>query len=339
MTSSFMLSSAVQGPLPPDNVSVFRRDAMNVLVVEVLFFGFYTCLFLVTMFVVWNSPPSVGVTAKDLEGKKSKVGQTYLLVTFYSLSALHVALSWWFSAHMYQINGASPLLVLDFLEDQPIFFIVVEGLVLAFITTIADSIWVWKCWNLFEKKLLVVIFPMLCIATSVVMAIVTLVDRIQFTFGLMHATVDTAKGIARWQHILIAYFAPSLASTVYTTGMIMYQLLEFRGELLKFKITRPSFSTTKVASVVVESALLYTISHIITVGLLVHVSPKFNFPQGILAQMAGISPSLLILRLHIGRYNEANRKITTIQLSGLDFAAGGGGSLAEEDHADSQSVA
>ncbi|KAF9555982.1 hypothetical protein CPC08DRAFT_711586 [Agrocybe pediades] len=85
-----------------------------------------------------NSPRSVGIA--EAEGKKIKDIQTYLLVTSYSLSALHVALFWWFSAHMYEIDGASPHLALDFLEDQPFFFIVVEALALAFTTTLTNSI-------------------------------------------------------------------------------------------------------------------------------------------------------------------------------------------------------
>ncbi|KAF9555983.1 hypothetical protein CPC08DRAFT_711588 [Agrocybe pediades] len=121
--------------------------------------------------------------------------------------------------------------------------------------------------------------------------------------------------------------------------MIIYHLLKIHLS----KMTCTSFSSTKVASIVVQSALLYTISHLSTVGLLVHISPTFNFPRGILAQMAviirhfGISPTLLILRVHIGRYSVAARESTAIKLSELEFAVGGTmsgrGSVAEEDEA------
>jgi len=116
------------------------------------------------------------------------------------------------------------------------------------------------------------------------MAIVALIDRVQFTFGLQHMTVNPTTGIARWQHLLIAYFAPSLAATVYTTVLIIYHIGKAHFQLAK--VTRTSFSSAKVAIMIVESALLYTISHVVTMGLLVQVSPNFNFSQDILAQMA-----------------------------------------------------
>jgi len=115
------------------------------------------------------------------------------------------------------------------------------------------------------------------------MAIATLIIRIQFTFGLQHMSIDPIKGIAQWQHLLIAYFAPSLAATVYTTSLIIYKI--GKAHLQLSKATRTSFSTGKVGVMIVESALLYTISHFVSMGLLVQISPEFNFSQDILAQM------------------------------------------------------
>ncbi|KAF9539396.1 hypothetical protein CPC08DRAFT_806521 [Agrocybe pediades] len=68
---------------------------------------------------------------------------------------------------------------------------------------------------------------------------------------------------------------------------------------------------------VVESALLYTISHVVTVGLLVKVSPDFNFSQNILVQMAGISPTLLLLRVCIGRHKDTMRGADMEMISGM----------------------
>ncbi|KAF9556194.1 hypothetical protein CPC08DRAFT_104232 [Agrocybe pediades] len=276
---------------------------------------------------------------KRTQGQTIKLVQTSLLVISYFLSALHVALDWWYPARMFQTDGASPLLVLDFLAEQPVFFLVIEALTLAFNTTITDAISIWRCWVLYDRKLKVVLFPLLCIMTSIVMAIVALIDRIEFTFGLMHATANPAEGIARWQHLLIAYFVPSLASTVYTTGMIIYHIL--KAHLQVSKITRPSFSSTRVAIMIVESALLYTISHVLTVGLLVHVSPNFNFSQDILAQMAGISPTLLILRVCIGKYSETVRMADSEKMTAIEFhsrTTQGMDTVVEEEDSESRTV-
>jgi len=133
-----------------------------------------------------------------------------------------------------------------------------------------------------------------------VVAIVSIVDRIAFTKQLNHDPGNISEEIAQWQHMLIGYFAPSLASTVYTTGMIIYSIVS--NHLRLEKVVRPSFSGRNVAVMVIESALLYTISHMITVGLLVKISPQFNFSQGILAQMAVcFLPSASIYRIHIDR--------------------------------------
>ncbi|KAF9555981.1 hypothetical protein CPC08DRAFT_711585 [Agrocybe pediades] len=285
-----MASSSLQPTphtLPPDSVSSFRRDSLSIVAVEVLFFGFYTCLFVITMYAVCvserlfqglNRQSNPSVRMARTQEQTTKLALTCLLVISFLLSALHVALSWWYSAWMLQNDGASPLLVADFLADQPVFFLVIEALTLAFNTTITDSVSVWKCWKLYDRKLTLILFPLLCIATSIIMAVVALVDRVKFTFALMHATVEPAEGIARWQHFLIAYFVPSLASTVYTTGMIICRIkTRFSDDDI-----RPSFPFARVTSMVVESALLYTISHVVTVGLLVKVSPDFNFSQNIL---------------------------------------------------------
>jgi len=74
------------------------------------------------------------------EGKTIRLVQSILLVVLYILSALHVSLDWWFPAHIFQTDGASPLLEIDFLADLPVFFLVIEGMTLAFSTAITDSI-------------------------------------------------------------------------------------------------------------------------------------------------------------------------------------------------------
>jgi len=116
------------------------------------------------------------------------------------------------------------------------------------------------------------------------MAIVALVARIQFTFGLQHMTGNPTSGIPRWEHLLTIYFAASLGATVYTTTLILYKIIKAHVQLAK--ATRVPFSSTKICIMIVESALLYTVSHVVTLVLLVQVSPVFNFSQDILAQMA-----------------------------------------------------
>jgi len=298
--------------LPPDNVSAFRRNTINIVSVEVLFFGFYTCLFFVTLYAVWNSDPR-----QSRARQTTKIIQTSLLVVSYFLSAMHCAFDWWFPVHMFEVDGASPSLVFDFLAELPPFFLIIEGLTLALNTALTDSVSVWRCWILNGRSFKVIIFPVLCIFTSVVMAIISIVDRISFTNNLQHGTGNITTEIAQWQHLLIAYFAPSLAATFYTTGMIIYSIIS--NHLRLSKVIRPSFSSGNVAVMVVESALLYTISHMITMGLLVNVSPQFNFSQDILAQMAGISPALLILQVSVKQLHETSvtqvQKVTTLNFS------------------------
>ena len=74
------------------------------------------------------------------DGKTIRIVQSILLVVLFVLSALHASLDWWYPAQILQTDGASPLLVLDFLAELPVFFLVIEGLTLAFNTMMTDSI-------------------------------------------------------------------------------------------------------------------------------------------------------------------------------------------------------
>ncbi|KAJ7698487.1 hypothetical protein B0H14DRAFT_3036839 [Mycena olivaceomarginata] len=148
---------------------------------------------------------------------------------------------------------------------------------------IADSILIWRCWGVWNRKIKIIILPATCVLVGAVLGAISIAAEIQE--GLVTAT----RG-KRWAALAASYFTLALVSQLSATLLIIYRIFSLGvGQTHKY---------ARVIEMLVESAAPKCIILICFLAFFVR-SPSVNnfYPQAILVQTAGIGPTLIVARV------------------------------------------
>ncbi|KAJ7874963.1 hypothetical protein B0H14DRAFT_77256 [Mycena olivaceomarginata] len=148
---------------------------------------------------------------------------------------------------------------------------------------IADSILIWRCWSVWNRKIKIIILPATCVLVGAVLGAISIAAEIQE--GLVTATRGK-RGAA----LAASYFTLALVSQLSATLLIIYRIFSLGvGQTHKY---------ARVIEMLVESAAPNCIILICFLPFFVR-SPSVNnfYPQAILVQTAGIGPTLIVARV------------------------------------------
>ncbi|KAJ7264279.1 hypothetical protein C8J57DRAFT_1332239 [Mycena rebaudengoi] len=245
-----------------------------------------------------------------------------LVVLLYICSTIHVAVQWNVLSVAIQTHGTSPDFFTALVHPD------LKGKILALVAslisfTLADVIMIWRCWVIWGCKWILIVPPILASIAGTVCAGLGLAGSIAVANG-----ATTASRIAPLVRFSIPFLSCSLAVTLYTTGFIIWRIIIVQRSSTK----RPLPSDYRsIIEILIESSALYSASLFVFVVLLAMKSPSQVYPQNFHPQIAGIAPTLLIVRVfrgHARRDEEWTSPTSALEFSTV--AAPGRTSLAAD---------
>ncbi|SJL00529.1 uncharacterized protein ARMOST_03842 [Armillaria ostoyae] len=169
----------------------------------------------------------------------------------------------------------------------------VSGIIGLISTALADVALIWRCWIVWGRRWLIVLIPILCTITSVVL------KSLQTYHGLRDLVNSVSQESVQGTSIdwTTVYVAVALATTLLCTVLILYRIVSVGGAQYASGI-RTYRGTIEV---VVESAALFSVSLSIYVALAAHNNEAANYLDVIATACRGIAPTLIVGRVASGQ--------------------------------------
>jgi len=150
------------------------------------------------------------------------------------------------------------------------------------INALGDAVFMFRCYLVWDRSKLVMIFPVLIYCASVVCSIFTVITSAALNFTL-------------------PYFGLSTGLNLFLTIMICGKLLWARKSIMVVLGKEHAKLYTSVAAMIVESALLNAVVSTVSIVLVAVVSTAANISLGTQSQVMCISPMLILIRVARGR--------------------------------------
>ncbi|KAF8956700.1 hypothetical protein BDZ97DRAFT_153863 [Flammula alnicola] len=153
-------------------------------------------------------------------------------------------------------------------------------------TLIADCLFIWRCWIIWDRNWKVVLLPILTTLVGTIFSGLNLANEGAL---LSQNFIDTGT----------PYLGLSLATTLLVTIFITFRIYQVSSELHKQGGGRFSLYTS-ATEIIVESALLYSVSLLVLMVLIVRMNSNYIYVQNIVAQTTGLAPTLILARISLG---------------------------------------
>ncbi|EMD32283.1 hypothetical protein CERSUDRAFT_88299 [Gelatoporia subvermispora B] len=172
-------------------------------------------------------------------------------------------------------------------------------------TLIGDAILVYRCWVVYDGRIMVIIASSLMWMATFVLSMLVIVRS---------AAIDTASGIndPSLKPYITSVFTLTVALNIITTSLIILRIMRIGGEVRQYIAGHRKMHYA--IRIIVESGLLYTLTAFV---MLVTVVTKTNadyIPADSLIQVTGIAFDLMIIRFD----NHLNK--TTVIESAIRFS-------------------
>ncbi|KAF7332487.1 hypothetical protein MKEN_00130800 [Mycena kentingensis (nom. inval.)] len=277
-------------PLPPATVQKYmplREAYLEIIIFEALLNGIYTALFAVTIYAM---------IFRRRQNRLRNPGLYVAVVAMYILSTIHVGCRWYLVKQAFIDHGQSPESTLAFILVNPAWLVITPAAALVTNTFIADCILIWRCWTVWGKSLWAIILPGLCTIGGTALGYVSVSEQARY---VLNPTLDRSKFV----DFATPYFSLTLVTTVICTLLIVARiLLVTRSTAIALnpsgEVVNRKYS--KAIEIIVESAVLYSITLIVFLPLMVQGSSKNAWPQTVLTQMTGFAPTLILARVSFG---------------------------------------
>ncbi|KAF8175492.1 hypothetical protein K438DRAFT_1979716 [Mycena galopus ATCC 62051] len=213
-----------------------------------------------------------------------------VVILMYMFATIQTGVHWAIIRNAFVTHGTSPDDTVNYLSQPSFTFIVLPATLLVANTFLADCVLIFRCYAVWNHDWRVMVLPTLSTIGGTVLGILTVVQTGNFIKfgGDSNAFVDYAR----------PYFSMCLITTLLATVLIVFRILW---------LTRDQAGTAfsgyrAVIEMVVESALLYSITLVIYIVLLFGPDTSNNdgYAQAVLIQMTGIAPTLIVARVSFG---------------------------------------
>ncbi|KAJ7173011.1 hypothetical protein C8R43DRAFT_679035 [Mycena crocata] len=270
--------------------------------------GLYTAMMLVTLSII--------VSNKNYSGSR-KYRQIGLVLASYICSTMHASLNWLYYSRAVDDNElpTGPGLLYS-LTHLPVWL---EGTGDAFFCLnifMADCLFIWRCWIIWNRRWLIVVLPMLATISGAVLAGIIVSDQVVALRSLEAFTV--AKKSAEFVKFSTIYFSLSVATSLTTTFLITVRILLVQ-RMSKQTGTGSHRSFNPIMEILIESAVLYSVTLLTFVVLDVKKDTSVFYAQNVHAQMAGLAPLLIFLRVAAG-HSRGKEEWSTRMSGSLKFA-------------------
>jgi len=154
---------------------------------------------------------------------------------------------------------------------------------------LADGLMVYRTFVVWGDNIHVVMMPCLTF-------VATLISGISFVHLEHHMDVHTSifsKAVTEWT---VAFLLSSFVTTVYSTALIAYKLRKTQMNLRRNGVSTSGGLTHRVMRIVVESAVLYSLNHLLYAVLYAVNDLVESTPSFLEASIASITCSLILVR-------------------------------------------
>ncbi|KAJ7658191.1 hypothetical protein DFH06DRAFT_990302 [Mycena polygramma] len=221
-----------------------------------------------------------------------------VIISLYSCSTIHSSVSWEFLVLAFQNHGTSPALVDALIHPNlRLKILALIANVVGFV--LADVIMIWRCWVVWGRSWVVVVLPIL----ATIAGIGQLCVGLGVTGQIAVASLQNASSAVRLAPLVrfnTPFLGLSLGVTLYTTGFIVWRIMQVQRYAKKNGAKRIPGDFFPVLELLIESSALYSASLFVYVVLQATENPNQTYPESIHAQIAGIAPTLLVFRVSIG---------------------------------------
>ncbi|KAF8232100.1 hypothetical protein L208DRAFT_28578 [Tricholoma matsutake] len=236
----------------------------------------------ITLFIT-----SVGMIIR----KKRETGECNLplvipSVLIFILATVNI-IGLWYSMYLaFVVNGHDPQVYLGLIRTpaKTVFQIGQIGTIL-----LTDALMVYRTWIIWNHNPYIITIPCLTFGATVI-------SGVYFVNRQHHISIQTSiftMTITQWT---ITFLMCSFFTTVYSTGVIVFKLWKSQIELQKYGVATNSSLTHRITRILVESAALYSMNHLLYV-ILYEVKNQVEITTGYLeANVATITCSLIIIR-------------------------------------------
>jgi len=184
------------------------------------------------------------------------------------------------------VHGDDPLAFLNLIRS-PQKTVIQTGQVGAIL--LADALVVYRTFILWSNNIYVIVIPFLTF-------VATFTSGASFV-SLQHRTdVETsifATAVTQWT---VSFLLCSFATTMYSTGLITYKLVNTQRNLRQHGISTSGGLSHRIMRIIVESAALYSLNHLLYAVLYEAKNQVESTPSFLEATVASITCSLIIVR-------------------------------------------
>ncbi|KAF7306277.1 hypothetical protein MIND_00418600 [Mycena indigotica] len=291
----------------------------NSTLVELWFHGLYSAIVIVTLGLIYHH-----------RGTK-KIFQATIVAIPWTCSTIHATLTWWWLANAIDTNEGpnGPGLAFS-LSHLPPDLAVVAQTFFALNIFLADCMFIWRCWCVWNRRSIVVLLPVIAAIIGAVLAGILI--RYQLTALRASTPFVVEQTAAKFLKINTIYFSLSIATSLTTTFLIVLRIVLVQ---LAARATRrtPGVEGSNgqlaakdfnfIIEILVESAMLYSVTLLTFVVFDLHKSANAIYAQNIQSQMAGLAPLLIILRIAAGQARPQKDWEGKLEMSSLKFAGAG----------------
>ncbi|KAJ7459259.1 hypothetical protein FB451DRAFT_1182284 [Mycena latifolia] len=219
---------------------------------------------------------------------KHNLGIFLSLIAMYILSTVHVACRWLLVKNAFTVHGDTAESAALYLVDPPLWLTVLSAVMLTVNPLVADCVLIWRCWIIWNRRWVIVVIPILCTLAGAGLGFRSIAEQAAY---VLNPNLDRDSFI----DFATPYFSLSLVTTCLATVLIIFRIITMTEPA-----TRRSRGYGRVVEIIVESALLYSVTLIIFLPLLVTASADDGYAQAVLAQMTGVGPTLIVARVTFG---------------------------------------
>jgi len=200
-----------------------------------------------------------------------------------------------FEVRVFTLHDGDPSVVEAFSNQSRVF----RGFfAVMFVMTIliSDLLFIWRCWVIWEKRWLICVIPVLSTVSGTVLAILSVIGQV--------AVADKrTPGVVPKHFVALStpYFILSLVTSLYSTVFITLRVVLVQREMGSLGVKnqyRRQYS--QMLEILVESFALNSVNLIAFVILTSQKSIRLDWPQDVQPQIAGIAPTLILLRVALG---------------------------------------
>ncbi|KAJ7925037.1 hypothetical protein B0H13DRAFT_2314829 [Mycena leptocephala] len=214
----------------------------------------------------------------------------FVVVIQFIFASIETGVHWSNIRNAYVVHGTSTDDTVEALTSPTFTRVVLPATLLVANTFLADCVLIFRLYAVWNHDWRLIILPVMSTIGGTVLGILTVVESGNYikNGGDANAFVDYA----------LPYFSMCLVTTLLATILIVFRI---------FWLTRnqagSAFSGYRaVIEMIVESALLYSVSLIIYIALLFGPDSDNSdgYAQAILIHMTGIAPTLIVARVSFG---------------------------------------